>query len=142
MKEARDAPQSPRAADGGDVCDSDRVPHGFQTSARVRQRGVRGAEPSSATWSCSSEDEPTPGILKIMDFDGKQYYVESSDDKGDPIPLRALGRRIEDAAFLSLHELGKKDKGREWVFLQYALPDTDHLSLRAVDANGLRGRRR
>lgn len=87
------------------------------------------------SWTCLSEDDPTPGVLKIRDFDGKQYYVESSDDKGDPIPLRALGHRIEDAAFLSLRELGKKDKDEEWVFLQYALSDTDHLSLRAVDAN-------
>jgi hypothetical protein len=84
------------------------------------------------SWACASEDEPTPSVLKIMDFDGKQYYIESSDGKGDPSHLRALGHRIEDAAFLSLLELGKKDD--EWVFLAYAQSDTDHLSLRVVDA--------
>ena len=83
-------------------------------------------------WACSSEDEPTPSVLKVMDFDGKQYYLESSDGKGDPSHFRALGHRIEDVAFLSLLELGKKDD--EWVFLAYAQSDSDHLSLRVVDA--------
>ena len=86
------------------------------------------------SWACSSEDEPTPSALKIMDFDGKQYYLESSDGKDDPSHLRALGHRIEDVAFLSVIDLGKKDKDDEWVFLTYAQSDTDHLSLRAVDA--------
>jgi len=83
-------------------------------------------------WACSSAEEPTPSVLDIMDFDGKQYYIESSDGKGDPTRLRALGHRIEDVAFLSALELGKKDD--EWVFLAYAQSDADHLSLRVVDA--------
>lgn len=84
------------------------------------------------SWACSSVDEATPSVLNIMDFDGKQYYIESSDGKGDPTRLRALGHRIEDVAFLSALEVGKKDD--EWVFLAYAQSDADHLSLRAVDA--------
>jgi len=83
-------------------------------------------------WSCSSDDEPTPTVLNIMDFDGKQYYIESS-DKGDPSHFRGLGHRIEDVAFLSLLELGKKDEDEGWAFLAYAQSDADHLSLRAVD---------
>ena len=76
------------------------------------------------TWACSSVDDSKPSVLDIMDFDGKQYYIESSDGKGDPTHLRALGHRIEDVAFLSLQRAGKEGQGREWVFLQYALPDT------------------
>ena len=83
-------------------------------------------------WTCSSADDPTPDALKIMDFDGKQYYIESADGTGDPAHLRALGHRIEDATFLSLGEVGKKND--EWVILAYALADTDHLSFRVVDA--------
>jgi hypothetical protein len=83
-------------------------------------------------WACSSVEDSTPSVLNIMDFDGKQYYLESSDGKGDQSHLRALGHRIEDVAFLSLLELGKKHD--EWVFLAYAQSDTDHLSLRVVDA--------
>ena len=82
-------------------------------------------------WACSSEDEPTPSVLNIMDFDGKQYYIESADGKGDPSHFRALGHRIEDVAFLSARELGAKDE--DWTFLEYALSDIDHLSLRPVD---------
>jgi len=84
------------------------------------------------SWACSSEDDPTPSALKIVDFDGKQYYVESADGKGEPARLRGLGHRIEDIAFLSIGDLGKKDD--EWVFLAYALSDADHLSFRVVDA--------
>jgi len=84
------------------------------------------------SWSCSSEDEPTPTVVNIMDFDGKQYYIESS-DKGDPSHFRGLGHRIEDVAFLSVLELGKKDEDEDWTFLAYAQSDTDHLSLRVVD---------
>jgi hypothetical protein len=83
------------------------------------------------SWTCSAVDEPMPSVLKIMDFDGKQYYIESSDGKGDPTHHRALGHRIEDVAFLSVSELGAKDE--DWTFLEYALSDIDHLSLRAVD---------
>jgi hypothetical protein len=82
------------------------------------------------SWACSSEDDRTPGVLDIMDFDGKQYYIESS-DKGDPSHFRALGHRIEDVAFLSLLELGKKNE--DWTLLEYTLSDADHLWLRVVD---------
>jgi hypothetical protein len=82
-------------------------------------------------WTCSAADDPTPSVLKIRDFDGKQYYIESPGSEGDPAHLRALGSRIEDAAFLSVRELGPKDD--DWSILQYSLSDTDHLSLRAVD---------
>src|SRR5258708_38100799 len=51
-------------------------------------------------WACSSVDEATPSVLNIMDFDGKQYYIESSDGKGDLTRLRALGHRIDAVAFL------------------------------------------
>jgi hypothetical protein len=82
-------------------------------------------------WTCSSVDDPTPRILKIMDFDGKQYYIELPDGEANTGHLRALGHRIEDVAFLSLRELGAKDE--DWTFLAYALSDADHLSLRIVD---------
>ena len=83
-------------------------------------------------WACSSEDDPTPSALKIMDFDGKQYFFESANGKGEPARLRALGHRIEDVTFLSLGDLGKKDD--EWIVLAYALSDADHLSFRVLDA--------
>jgi hypothetical protein len=82
-------------------------------------------------WTCSAADDPTPSVLKIRDFDGKQYYIESPGTEGDPSHLRALGSRIEDVAFLSVSELGSKDE--TWTFLEYALSDADHLSLRVVD---------
>lgn len=80
-------------------------------------------------WTCTAVDEPTPSVLKIMDFDGKQYYIESRG--GDPSHFRALGHRIEDVAFLSVEELEAKNE--DWSFLEYTLSGADHLSLRAVD---------
>jgi hypothetical protein len=83
------------------------------------------------SWACSSVDDPTPSVVKILDFDGKQYYIELSDGKGDPGHLRALGHRVEDAAFLSVNDLGKKDG--DWTFLGYRLSDSDHLEFGLVD---------
>jgi hypothetical protein len=82
-------------------------------------------------WACSAADDPTPSVLKIMDFDGKQYYIESPGDQGNASHSRALATRIEDVTFLSVRELGTKDE--DWTFLEYALSDADHLSLRVVD---------
>jgi hypothetical protein len=83
-------------------------------------------------WACSSEDDPTPAALKIMDFDGKQYYIELDEGKSDPARLRGLAHRVEDAAFLSVRGLETKEE--EWNLLAYALSDSDHLEFGLVDA--------
>lgn len=85
------------------------------------------------SWMCSSGEDPKPGRITFMDFDRRQYYIESEEDgKSGPERLRAFATRIEDVPFLSVREIGT-DADVEWALLTYRLPDTDHLILRAVD---------
>ena len=84
------------------------------------------------SWKCSSADDPTPNVVRIMDFDGKQYYIEFDEGKSEPARLRGLAHRVEDAAFLSVRGLQTKDE--EWNLLAYALSDSDHLEFGLVDA--------
>ncbi len=71
--------------------------------------------------------------MTILDFDGTQYYIQSSNgDKNEPSHSRALATRIEDVAFLSVRDLGS-NRDDEWMFLEYTLPDSDHLEFRLVD---------
>src|SRR5258708_23709767 len=85
------------------------------------------------TWECSSVDDPTPILITLMDFDGKQYYIQSSGGgSSEPSHSRAFATRIDDVAFLSACEL-RLDRDDEWTFLEYALSDADHLRFRLVD---------
>jgi hypothetical protein len=86
------------------------------------------------TWRCSSTDDPTPFLITFMDFDGKQYYLLSSDGgSSEPSHLRGVATRIEDVAFLSVRALDSDGDG-EWMVLEYALSDADHLTFRLVDS--------
>jgi hypothetical protein len=85
------------------------------------------------TWACTAVDDPTPSLITILNFDGKQYYIQSSGGgKNEPSHSRALATRIEELAFLSVRELGPNGDD-EWTFLEYSLSDADHLKFRLVD---------
>jgi hypothetical protein len=84
-------------------------------------------------WACTSIDDPTPSLVTILDFDGKQYYIQSSGGgTSESSHSRAIATRIEEGTFLSARELGS-DRDGEWTFLEYALSDADHLRFRLVD---------
>ena len=85
------------------------------------------------TWACTDVDDPTRSQITIMDYDGKQYYIESSGGgTSDVSRFRAFATRVEELAFLSLRELGSNGD-EEWAFLEYTLSDADHLRFRLVD---------
>jgi hypothetical protein len=84
------------------------------------------------TWECTSIDDPTPSLITLMDFDGKQYYIQSSAGSSEPSHFRAFATRIDDVAFLSAREL-RLNLEDEWAFLEYELSDADHLRLLFVD---------
>jgi hypothetical protein len=105
-KEAKDAPQSPRAAHGGDVCDSTACITVSNTRSGPSKR--HSSSRTSRKLDVFLRDEPTPSVVKILDFDGKQYYIESSDGKGDPGHLRAWATGSRTSAFLSVRDLGER----------------------------------
>ena len=82
-------------------------------------------------WECVAEDAP-PGVITILDFDGKQYYIQVESEKEEPGQFRAYATRIEEVAFLNFRAIGPKADD-EWTFLAYELQDADHLSFRYVD---------
>ena len=84
------------------------------------------------TWACTSIDDPKPSLITLMDFDGKQYYLQSSAGSSKPSHFRAVATRIDDVAFLSARELSFNPED-EWAFLEYELSDADHLRLGFVD---------
>jgi hypothetical protein len=83
-------------------------------------------------WECVSTDDPSPGPMTILDFDGKQYYIQVESEKEEPGRFRAYATRVEELPFLNVRAIGPKADD-EWTFLQYALVDADHLSFRYVD---------
>lgn len=88
----------------------------------------------TGTWSCVSADEPALSRLTIVDFDGKQYYLESEEEGGkDRGRLRGHATRLEGATFLSVRELDGDPDGT-WTILQYDLPEAGRLTLRMVAA--------
>lgn len=92
--------------------------------------------PLLGTWDCTSADDQLPTLMTMMDFDGKQYYIQSREEgKSDESHSRAIAARIEDARFLSVQELGT-DKGEKWVFLEYVLSGAGRLTFRIVDPSG------
>lgn len=84
-------------------------------------------------WTCAAADDPGPLGLTIVDFDGRQYYVEAYQGaKPEPDRYRGHSTRLEGAAFLSLRDLGADGKD-EWSVMLYDLPGPDRLTLRMVD---------
>lgn len=84
-------------------------------------------------WTCAAPEGEKPGSITFVQFDSRQYYMEFGEGEEPPARLRAVGTRLEDLTFLSIHELGDgPDNG--WEFLSYTLADANHLRLRAVDA--------
>ena len=85
-------------------------------------------------WTCTAKfEDPAPGVVEIMDFDGKQYYIQSPGTAGsDPTHTRAFATRLEGVTFLSSRDLGADAKG-EWTLMAYALLDSGHLEFRVVD---------
>lgn len=85
------------------------------------------------TWSCASADDPAPVRLTIVDFDGKQYYLESTEKgKSHPDRYRGHSTRVEGVPFLSVREIGGDHDG-EWSVMEYDVAEGDHLTLRMVD---------
>jgi len=84
-------------------------------------------------WECASTEDPSPGHITILDFDGKQYYLQFAElEKDEPSHFRAYATRVEGVPFLNVRAIGPKPDD-EWAFLEYALVDADHLSFRYVD---------
>jgi hypothetical protein len=83
-------------------------------------------------WECVSADDPAPGPITILDFDGKQYLIQSELEKGEVGHFRAYATRVEGTPFLNLRAVGPKPED-EWTLLEYVLTDADHLSFRLVD---------
>jgi hypothetical protein len=70
--------------------------------------------------------------MTILDFDGKQYYIQLESEKDEPGRFRAYATRVEEVPFLNVRAIGPKPED-EWTFLQYAQVDADHVSFRYVD---------
>jgi hypothetical protein len=89
-------------------------------------------KPLLGTWECHSNDDPKPIELTFVDFDGRQYLLQSDDRKGERSSHRVVGTRLEQATFLSLRTVAPKAED-EWTLLQYAFSDANHFSLGLVD---------
>jgi hypothetical protein len=89
-------------------------------------------QPLLGTWVCRSDDDPQPTDLTFVDFDGRQYLLQSDDHKAERYSHRVVGSRIEGATFLSLRPVAPKAED-EWTVLRYSFSDANHLSLRLVD---------
>jgi len=83
-------------------------------------------------WECVPADDASPGPITILDFDGKQYYLQFGEPETDDFSqLRAYATRVEEVPFLNVRAFGPKPED-EWSFLEYTLVDADHLSFRYV----------
>jgi hypothetical protein len=83
-------------------------------------------------WECVSPDDPSSAPITIIDFDGKQYYIQSEFEKGEISHSRAYATRVDEVPFLNVRAIGPKPDD-EWTILEYALMDADHLRFRYVD---------
>ena len=84
------------------------------------------------TWVCRSSDDPQPIGLTFLDFDGRQYLLQSDDHKADRYSHRVLATHVESSTFLSLRPVAPKAED-EWTILEYSLGDASHLALKLVD---------
>ena len=90
--------------------------------------------PLLGQWSCTASDDPSVSGLAILDFDGKQYYLESSaEGESERGRFRAHATRVGGTPFLSVREIGRDED--EWQFLEYDARQTDRLTFRDVDPN-------
>jgi len=83
-------------------------------------------------WECVSADNPSPGPITIIDFDGTQYYIQAEFEKDEISHSRAHATQVEEVPFLNVRAIGPKADD-EWTILQYALMDANHLAFRYVD---------
>jgi hypothetical protein len=89
-------------------------------------------KPLLGSWVCRSSDDPQAVDLRFTDFDGRQYLVQSDDHKAEPYSHRVLATHVENSTFLSVRAIAPKAED-EWIVLEYALGDANHLSLKIVD---------
>jgi hypothetical protein len=89
-------------------------------------------EPLLGSWVCRSSNDPKPVDVTFTDFDGRQYLVQSDDDKAEPYSHRVLATHVENSTFLSLRAIAPKAED-DWTVLEYAFDDANHLSLKIVD---------
>jgi len=89
-------------------------------------------KPLLGTWVCRSNDDPKPIDLAFVDFDGRQYLLESDDRKGERFSHRVIGTRLEQATFLSSRPVAPRAED-EWTLLRYTFTDADHLTLGLVE---------
>ena len=86
-------------------------------------------------WTCTEAHDPSPGVVSIEDFDGRQYSLQITEEGTDePVRGRAVATQIADTMFLSVHEVGPRASGG-WTYLEYSMTDATHLRLRTVDPN-------
>ena len=83
-------------------------------------------------WVCRSNDDPKPARLTFTDFDGRQYLLQSDDDKEGPYSHRVLATHVESSTFLSVRAIAPKAEA-EWTVVEYVFDDANHLSLKLVD---------
>jgi hypothetical protein len=104
---------------------------GFRRPLGPVEEGVVDSQ-LTGNWSCvSAEDPAPPTLLTIVDFDGRQYYLESLEEgKSDRGRYRGHATRVEGVPFLSIREVGGDDD--EWNFMQYDLAENDRLTLQMV----------
>jgi hypothetical protein len=88
-------------------------------------------KPLLGTWVCRSSDDPQRIELTFVDFDGRQYLLQSDDHK-DRYSDRVLATHVESSTFLSLRQIAPKAED-EWTILQYSFGDAGHLALKLVD---------
>jgi hypothetical protein len=83
-------------------------------------------------WSCVSKDDPTPGVLTILDFDGKQYFMQlTHPEDSEPGRLRAHATRVGEANFLNAIAVGGEQRKPDWNLLEYRFVEAG-LRLRLV----------
>jgi hypothetical protein len=103
-----------------------RHPLGPVGSAFIDQRLV-------GTWQCTGRDDPKPGVMTIIDFDEKQYFMLFAEEAKEPTQARAYATRVRGVPFLNLQEIGASNKDHGWFILDYVFPDEEHVNMRALD---------
>src|SRR5574340_193475 len=89
-------------------------------------------KPLLGTWACRSDDDPQPTDLTFVDFDGRQYLLQSNDHKAERYSHRVVSSRVEGATFLSLRSVAPEAED-EWTVLRYSFSDANQLSLSLVN---------
>jgi len=90
------------------------------------------------SWDCTGTQDPKPGVMTVVDFDGKQYCLLLMEQGKPPTLARGHSSRIGTVPFLSFKSIDAKDDDEGWWFLEYTFPDEQHLRLRLVDPEPFR----